>query len=37
MRNDEGVPQNYIEAMKWYMKAALQGNAFAQNGRLAPG
>jgi TPR repeat protein len=25
------VPQNYAEAMKWYRKAADQGNAAAQN------
>ena len=27
----KGVPQNYPEAMKWYLKAARQGNVFAQN------
>lgn len=26
-----GVPQNYDEAMKWYRKAAEQGEAFAQS------
>jgi len=26
----EGMPQNYVEAMKWYKKAAEQGNARAQ-------
>jgi TPR repeat protein len=26
----EGVPQNYREALKWYRKAADQGNAMAQ-------
>ena len=26
-----GVPQNFIEAVKWYKKAAEQGNASAQN------
>ena len=27
----EGVEQNYTEAVKWYTKAAEQGNADAQN------
>ena len=27
----EGVPQDYVEAAKWYRKAAEQGNAAAQN------
>jgi len=26
-----GVPQDYAEAMRWYRKAADQGNAGAQN------
>jgi TPR repeat protein len=26
-----GVPRNYDEAMKWYRKAAEQGEAFAQS------
>jgi hypothetical protein len=26
----EGVPQNYREALRWYRKAADQGNAIAQ-------
>ena len=26
-----GVPQDYKEAVKWYRKAAVQGNASAQN------
>jgi hypothetical protein len=26
-----GVPQDYVEAVKWYRKAAAQGNAIAQN------
>jgi TPR repeat protein len=25
--NGEGVPQDYAEAVKWYRKAAEQGNA----------
>lgn len=29
--NGHGVPQNYIEAVKWYRLAALQGNALAQS------
>ena len=28
--NGEGVPQDYVEAMKWYHKAAEQGHAGAQ-------
>ena len=28
----QGVPQNYAEAMKWFRKAADQGNARAQHG-----
>ena len=27
----QGVPQNYVEAMRWYTKAAEQGEAIAQN------
>ena len=27
----KGVPQNYVEAAKWYRLAAAQGNAIAQN------
>jgi TPR repeat protein len=27
----QGVPQDYVEAMKWYRKAAEQNNAAAQN------
>jgi TPR repeat protein len=26
----DGVPQNHIEAVKWYRKAALQGHTYAQ-------
>jgi TPR repeat protein len=26
----KSVPQNYLEAVKWYRKAAEQGYAFAQ-------
>jgi uncharacterized protein len=26
-----GVPQDYVEAMKWYRRAADQGDALAQN------
>jgi len=29
--NGQGVPVDYGEAMKWYRKAADQGNANAQN------
>ena len=29
--NGEGVPQNYVEAAKWYRQAADQGDAMAQN------
>jgi TPR repeat protein len=29
-REGEGVPQNYAEALKWFRKAADQGNANAQ-------
>lgn len=28
--NGEGVPQDYVEAIKWYRKAAEQGDAAAQ-------
>jgi len=28
--NGQGVPQDYMEAVKWFRKAADQGNAFAQ-------
>jgi hypothetical protein len=28
--NGEGVPQNYAEAVRWYRKAANQGDAEAQ-------
>lgn len=33
MKHDmgKGVPQNYVEAAKWYRLAAAQGNAIAQN------
>jgi uncharacterized protein len=27
----QGVPQHYVEAMKWYRRAADQGDALAQN------
>jgi TPR repeat protein len=27
--NGEGVPQNYAEAVKWYRKAAEQGDVYA--------
>jgi len=27
----KGVPQNDVKAAKWYLKAAQQGNADAQN------
>ena len=30
-QNGQGVPQDYKEAVKWYLKAAEQGNAIAQN------
>ncbi len=30
--NGKGVPQDYKEAAKWYLKAAEQGNAIAQTG-----
>ena len=29
--NGEGVPQDYAEAVRWYRRAAKQGNASAQN------
>jgi len=29
-KGEEGVPQNYAEAVKWYTKAAKQGNDGAQ-------
>ncbi len=29
-RDGEGVPQDYVEAAKWYRRAAEQGNAWAQ-------
>ena len=29
--NGEGVPQDYVEAVKWFRKAAEQGDAVAQN------
>ena len=29
--NGKGVPQDYAEALKWYHKAAEQGNAYSQN------
>ena len=28
--NGKGVPQDYAEAVKWYRKAAEQGDALAQ-------
>jgi TPR repeat protein len=28
--NGQGVPQDYAEAVKWFRKAAEQGNAMAQ-------
>ena len=28
--NGHGVPQNYVEALKWFRKAAEQGDAAAQ-------
>ena len=27
-----GIVKNYSEAVKWYQKAAMQGNSYAQNG-----
>ena len=30
-RRGEGVPQDYVEAVKWYRLAAEQGHAYAQN------
>ena len=29
--NGKGVPQDHKEAVKWYRKAADQGNAYGQN------
>jgi len=29
--HDEGIPENDVEAFKWYRKAAQQGNAIAQS------
>ena len=29
--NGKGVPQDYAEAVKWYRRAAEQGDAYAQN------
>ncbi len=29
--NGEGLPKNYVEAARWFRKAAEQGNGFAQN------
>jgi TPR repeat protein len=33
-RLGRGVPQDDAEAMRWYRKAAKQGNAQAQNGLI---
>jgi hypothetical protein len=30
--NGQGVPRDYVESVKWYRKAAEQGNANAQHG-----
>ena len=31
LREWQGAPQDYKEALKWYMKSAEQGNAAGQN------
>ncbi len=34
--NGRGVPQDYVQAVRWYRKAAEQGGAKAQDGRGVP-